>query len=109
MLQIVRVYRQLLSSWASGTLVIAFLQACPHGSVEFRLRPPGIDLWTSHTPSAAELALQFMLLGAGRVLLLRAEVVLLIAYTRYGRQVNMSTLTPALLRLSILIDPFSKI
>ncbi len=40
------------------------LQACPHGSVEFRLRPPGMDLWTSHTPSAAELALQFMLLGA---------------------------------------------
>ena len=43
----------------------AVLQACPHGSVDFRLRPPGMDLWTSHTPSAAELALQFMLLGAG--------------------------------------------
>lgn len=41
-------------------------QACPHDSVELRLRPPGIDLWTSHKPMAAELALQFTLLGAGR-------------------------------------------
>lgn len=41
------------------------MQACPHDSVEFRLRPPGIELWTSHKPMAAELALQFTLLGAG--------------------------------------------
>ena len=47
--------------------IVLPLQACPHGSVEFRLRPPGIDLWTSHTPSASELALQFMLLGAGMI------------------------------------------
>ncbi|CAL5226760.1 g9613 [Coccomyxa viridis] len=39
-------------------------KACPHDSVELRLRPPGIDLWTSHKPMAAELALQFTLLGA---------------------------------------------
>jgi len=41
------------------------MQACPHDSVELRLRPPGIDLWTSHKPMAAEVALQFTLLGAG--------------------------------------------
>lgn len=29
-----------------------------------RLRPPAIDLWTSHTASAAEVALLFLLLGA---------------------------------------------
>ena len=39
-------------------------QACPHSSVEVRLRPPAIDLWTSHTASAAEVALLFLLLGA---------------------------------------------
>ena len=43
----------------------ACAQACPHDSVELRLRPPGIDLWTTHKPMAAELALQFTLLGAG--------------------------------------------
>lgn len=45
-----------------------YMQACPHDSVELRLRPPGIDLWTSHKPMAAELALQFTLLGAGMLL-----------------------------------------
>lgn len=40
-------------------------QACPHGSVGLRLRPPGIDLWSSHEASAAELSLLFMLMGAG--------------------------------------------
>ena len=45
--------------------VMVCMQACPHDSVELRLRPPGIDLWTSHKPMAAELALQFTLLGAG--------------------------------------------
>ncbi|KAK9840246.1 hypothetical protein WJX74_006102 [Apatococcus lobatus] len=53
-----------LTDNADCVLCMECLKACPHGSVEFRLRPPGIDLWTSHTPSAAELALQFMLLGA---------------------------------------------
>ena len=24
------------------------LKACPNNSVEFRLRPPGIELWTTH-------------------------------------------------------------
>lgn len=33
-------------------------------SIEFRLRLPGIDLWTTHKPAWSEVALQFMLLGA---------------------------------------------
>ncbi|KAG2494517.1 hypothetical protein HYH03_007284 [Edaphochlamys debaryana] len=40
------------------------LKACPNGSVEFRLRPPGSDLWSGHTASPYEVALMFMLLGA---------------------------------------------
>ena len=32
--------------------------------MQLRLRPPGVDLWTTHAPSAAEVALQFLLLGA---------------------------------------------
>ncbi len=39
------------------------LKACPHRSVEFNLRPPGIELWTTHTPHAYEVALLFLLLG----------------------------------------------
>lgn len=45
-------------------LCMTCLKACPHGSVEFRLRPPGIDLWTNHKPMSAEVSLMFMLLGA---------------------------------------------
>ncbi|KAG2445993.1 hypothetical protein HXX76_000596 [Chlamydomonas incerta] len=40
------------------------VKACPNGSVEVRLRPPGTDLWSGHTASAAEVSLMFMLLGA---------------------------------------------
>ncbi|GIL70179.1 hypothetical protein Vretifemale_1031, partial [Volvox reticuliferus] len=40
------------------------LKACPNGSVEFRLRLPGSDLWGGHTASEAEVALLFMLLGS---------------------------------------------
>ena len=40
-------------------------QACPHKSVEFRLRIPGSDLWSGHVPRAAEVSLLFLLLGAG--------------------------------------------
>lgn len=36
-----------------------------HRSIEFRLRLPGVDLWTTHKPLAAEVCLMFMLLGAG--------------------------------------------
>ncbi|GLI58961.1 hypothetical protein VaNZ11_000745 [Volvox africanus] len=40
------------------------LKACPNGSVEFRLRLPGSDLWSGHTTSEAEVALMFILLGS---------------------------------------------
>lgn len=44
-------------------LCMTCLKACPHRSVEFNLRPPGIELWTSHTPRTYEVALLFLLLG----------------------------------------------
>ena len=50
---------------ASCVLCMECLKACPHGSVEFRLRPPFTDIWGGHKPRAAELSLLFMLLGAG--------------------------------------------
>ncbi|MGA7934559.1 MAG: sigma 54-interacting transcriptional regulator [Kovacikia sp.] len=45
-------------------LCMTCLKACPHRSVEFNLRPPGIELWTTHVPSYSEVCLLFMLLGA---------------------------------------------
>jgi transcriptional regulator with AAA-type ATPase domain/NAD-dependent dihydropyrimidine dehydrogenase PreA subunit len=45
-------------------LCMTCLKACPHRSVELNLRPPGIELWTTHQPMAAEVALLFLLLGA---------------------------------------------
>ncbi|MDX2097261.1 MAG: sigma 54-interacting transcriptional regulator, partial [Leptolyngbyaceae cyanobacterium bins.59] len=45
-------------------LCMTCLKACPHRSVEFNLRPPGIELWTSHKPRSYEVALLFLLLGA---------------------------------------------
>jgi transcriptional regulator with AAA-type ATPase domain/NAD-dependent dihydropyrimidine dehydrogenase PreA subunit len=45
-------------------LCMTCLKACPHRSVEFNLRPPGIELWTTHTPRAHEVALLFLLLDA---------------------------------------------
>ena len=44
-------------------LCMTCLKACPHRSVEFNLRPPGIELWTSHTPHSYEVALLFLLLN----------------------------------------------
>ena len=44
-------------------LCMTCLKACPHRSVEFNLRPPGIELWTTHTPHAYEVALLFLLLN----------------------------------------------
>jgi polyferredoxin len=44
-------------------LCMECLKACPHRSIEFRLRLPGVDLWTTHKPLAAEVCLMFMLLG----------------------------------------------
>ncbi|MBD2494518.1 cyclic nucleotide-binding domain-containing protein [Nostoc sp. FACHB-280] len=44
-------------------LCMTCLKACPHRSVEFNLRPPGIELWTTHAPRQYEVALLFLLLG----------------------------------------------
>lgn len=45
-------------------LCMTCLKACPHRSVELNLRPPGIELWTTHKPTYSELALLFLLWGA---------------------------------------------
>jgi polyferredoxin len=45
-------------------LCMTCLKACPHRSVELNLRPPGIELWTTHTPTAPEVCLLFLLFGA---------------------------------------------
>jgi transcriptional regulator with AAA-type ATPase domain/NAD-dependent dihydropyrimidine dehydrogenase PreA subunit len=44
-------------------LCMTCLKACPHRSVELNLRPPGIELWTTHQPRAHEIALLLLLLG----------------------------------------------
>lgn len=44
-------------------LCMTCLKACPHRSVELNLRPPGIELWTTHNPLSYEVALLFLLLG----------------------------------------------
>ena len=44
-------------------LCMTCLKACPHRSVEFNLRPPGIELWTTHIARSYEVALLFLLLG----------------------------------------------
>lgn len=45
-------------------LCMTCLKACPHRSVEFNLRPPGIELWTTHVPRSYEVALLLLLLDA---------------------------------------------
>lgn len=44
-------------------LCMTCLKACPHRSVELNLRPPGIELWTSHSAKSYEVALLFLLLN----------------------------------------------
>ncbi len=44
-------------------LCMTCLKACPHRSVEVNLRPPGIELWTTHIPRNYEVALLFLLLN----------------------------------------------
>jgi transcriptional regulator with AAA-type ATPase domain/NAD-dependent dihydropyrimidine dehydrogenase PreA subunit len=44
-------------------LCMTCLKACPHRSVEFNLRPPGIELWTTHVPRSYEVALLLLMLG----------------------------------------------
>jgi len=45
-------------------LCMTCLKACPHRSVEVNLRPPGIELWTTHIPRNYEVALLFLLSNA---------------------------------------------
>ena len=45
-------------------LCMTCLKACPHRSVELNIRPPGIELWTTHQPRTYEVALMFLLLAA---------------------------------------------
>ncbi|ANV84240.1 AAA family ATPase [Picosynechococcus sp. PCC 7003] len=44
-------------------LCMTCLKACPHRSVAVNLRPPAIELWTTHQPRAYEVALLLLLLG----------------------------------------------
>ncbi len=44
-------------------LCMTCLKACPHRSVEVNLRPPAIELWTTHVPRTYEVALLFLLLN----------------------------------------------
>lgn len=44
-------------------LCMTCLKACPHRSVELNLRPPGIELWTTHVARNYEVALLFLLLN----------------------------------------------
>ncbi|AUC61421.1 Transcriptional regulatory protein tyrR [Cyanobacterium sp. HL-69] len=45
-------------------LCMTCLKACPHRSVTFNLRPPAVELWTTHQPRSYEVALLFLLLNA---------------------------------------------
>lgn len=45
-------------------LCMTCLQACPHRSVELNLRPPAIELWTTHLATRSEASLLLLLLGA---------------------------------------------
>jgi polyferredoxin len=45
-------------------LCMTCLKACPHRSVELNLRPPGIELWTTHKSNWPEVALLFLLFGS---------------------------------------------
>lgn len=45
-------------------LCMTCLKACPHRSVTLNLRPPAIELWTTHQPRSYEVALLFLLLNA---------------------------------------------
>lgn len=44
-------------------LCMTCLKACPHRSVTVNLRPPAIELWTTHQPRSYEVALLFLLLN----------------------------------------------
>ncbi|KAL0019848.1 hypothetical protein WJX79_006536 [Trebouxia sp. C0005] len=53
-----------LSDNRNCVLCMTCLKACPHKSVELRLRFPGTDLWSGHKALQSEVSLMFLLLGA---------------------------------------------
>jgi transcriptional regulator with AAA-type ATPase domain/NAD-dependent dihydropyrimidine dehydrogenase PreA subunit len=84
-------------------LCMTCLKACPHRSVEFNLRPPGIELWTTHIPRNYEVALLFLLLDA--VFLhhlpeIQTKLGLNLDLTRFGTHFTLSVIAlsvPALI------------
>lgn len=54
-----------LTDNADCVLCMECVKACPHGSVQLRLRPPLADLTPAHAGRPHELAMLLMLLGAG--------------------------------------------
>ncbi|AFY72482.1 transcriptional regulators containing an AAA-type ATPase domain and a DNA-binding domain [Synechococcus sp. PCC 7502] len=60
-------------------LCMTCLKACPHRSVKLNLRPPAIELWTTHIPRNYEVALLLLLLG-GAFLHRLPEIQLAIAW-----------------------------
>jgi polyferredoxin len=80
-------------------LCMTCLKACPHRSVELNLRPPGIELWTTHIPRSYEVALLLLLLG-GAFLHRLPEIQSVLAV--WGWQFNLDRFLPHL-GLSVLI------
>ena len=77
-------------------LCMTCLKACPHRSVEFNLRPPGIELWTTHVPHTYEVALLFLLLGGvylHRLPELQAQLGLEINLNDFWQHLGLSLLT----------------
>ncbi len=81
-------------------LCMTCLKACPHRSVELNLRPPAIELWTTHVPRTYEVALLLLLLG-GAFLHRLPEIQAAIAW-HFGVTVNDTAFLPHL-GLSVLI------
>ena len=81
-------------------LCMTCLKACPHRSVELNLRPPGIELWTTHVPRAYEVALLFLLFGG--IFIHRLPEL----QTSLGLQIDLNSFLPHLgLSLVALIIP----
>jgi transcriptional regulator with AAA-type ATPase domain/NAD-dependent dihydropyrimidine dehydrogenase PreA subunit len=74
-------------------LCMTCLKACPHRSVEFNLRPPGIELWTTHVPRSHEVALMMLLLGGvflHRLPEIEAQLGLSLDLTQFGPHLSWS-------------------
>jgi transcriptional regulator with AAA-type ATPase domain/NAD-dependent dihydropyrimidine dehydrogenase PreA subunit len=81
-------------------LCMTCLKACPHRSVELNLRPPGIELWTTHVPHGYEVALLFLLLGGIYIHRLPEINILL------GLGINLEQFLPHLgMSIAVLIIP----